>query len=63
MGAFEDEMRGLVDTPHQEYVTVDAYASLPATGSKDTIYRVSNYNGSTSQVDASVYSEYAWNGT
>ena len=57
------EVNGLVDTPHQEYVTVDAYASLPATGSKDTIYRVSNYNGSTSQVDASVYSEYAWNGT
>lgn len=57
------EVNGLVDTPHQEYVTVDAYASLPATGSKDTIYRVSNYNGSTSQVDASVYSEYAWDGT
>lgn len=57
------EVNGLVDTPHQEYVTVDAYANLPATGSKDTIYRVSNYNGSTSQVDASVYSEYAWDGT
>ena len=57
------EVNGLVDTPHQEYVTVDAYSNLPATGSKDTIYRVSNYNGSTSQVDASVYSEYAWNGT
>ena len=57
------EVNGLVDTPHQEYVTVDAYASLPTTGNKDTIYRVSNYNGSTSQVDASVYSEYAWDGT
>ena len=57
------EVNGLVDTPHQEYVTVDAYANLPATGSKDTVYRVSNYNGSTSQVDASVYSEYAWNGS
>ena len=57
------EVNGLVDTPHQEYVTVDAYANLPETGSKDTIYRVSNYNGSTSQVDASVYSEYAWNGS
>lgn len=57
------EVNGLVDSPHQEYVTVDAYANLPATGSKDTIYRVSNYNGSTSQVDASVYSEYAWNGS
>ena len=57
------EVNGLVDTPHQEYVTVDAFANLPATGSKDTIYRVSNYNGSTSQVDASVYSEYAWDGS
>ena len=57
------EVNGLVDTPHQEYVTVDAYANLPATGGKDTIYRVSNYNGSTSQVDASVYSEYAWDGS
>ena len=57
------EVNGLVDTPHQEYVTVDAYSNLPATGSQDTIYRVSNYNGSTSQVDASVYSEYAWNGS
>ena len=57
------EVNGLVDTPHQDYVTVPTYASLPASGSKDTIYRVSNYNGSTSQVDASVYSEYAWNGS
>ena len=59
----KSEVNGLVDTPHQEYVTVDAYSNLPATGSKDTVYRVSNYNGSTSQVDASVYSEYAWNGS
>lgn len=57
------EVNDLVDTPHQEYVTVDAYANLPATGSKDTIYRVSNYNGSTSQVATDVYSEYAWDGT
>lgn len=57
------EVNGLVSTPHQNYVTVPTYASLPATGSADTIYRVSNYNGSTSQVDASVYSEYAWNGS
>ena len=57
------EVNGLVSTPHQNYVTVSTYASLPATGSADTIYRVSNYNGSTSQVDASVYSEYAWNGS
>lgn len=58
----KEEVNGLVDTPHQEYVTVEVYSDLPATGSKDTIYRVSNYNGSTSQVDASVFSEYAWNG-
>ncbi len=45
MGTFEDEVRGLVDTPHQEYVTVDAFASLPAEGSADTIYRVSNWDG------------------
>jgi glycerophosphoryl diester phosphodiesterase len=57
------EVNGLVSTPHQNYVTVPTYASLPATGSADTIYRVSNYNGSTNQVDASVYSEYAWNGS
>ena len=59
----KEEVNGLVDTLHQEYVTVNTYSALPATGSKDTIYRVSNYNGSTSQVDASVYSEYAWNGS
>lgn len=63
LGAFEDEVRGLVDTPHQEYVTVATYASLPASGSKDTIYRVSNYDGSQSQVAVDVYSEYAWDGT
>ena len=57
----KEEVNGLVDTPHQEYVTVEVYSDLPVPGSKDTIYRVSNYNGSTSQVDASVYSEYAWN--
>lgn len=63
LGAFEDEVRGLVDTPHQEYVTVSTYASLPQEGSADTIYRVSNYDGSQSQVAADVYSEYAWDGT
>lgn len=63
LGAFEDEVRGLVDTPHQEYVTVSTYSGLPASGSEDTIYRVSNYDGSTSQVAADVYSEYAWDGT
>lgn len=57
------EVNGLVSTPHQNYVTVATYASLPASGSADTIYRVSNYNGSTSQVDVTSYSEYAWNGS
>lgn len=55
------EVNGLVSTPHQEYVTVSTYASLPASGSEDTIYRVSNYDGT--QVAAGVYSEYAWDGT
>ena len=31
------EVNGLVDTPHQNYVTVATYASLPASGSADTI--------------------------
>ena len=62
LGAFEDEVRGLVETPHQEYVTVATYASLPASGSADTIYRVSSYDGANSQVDDTVYSEYAWDG-
>ena len=57
------EVNGLVDTPHQNYVTVSTYASLPASGSADTIYRVSNYDGSTSQVDVTKYSEYAWDGS
>ena len=60
------EVNGLVDTPHQEYVTVEQYADLPATGSADTIYRVSNWDGSANSgqgaVDATVYSEYAWDG-
>lgn len=57
------EVNGLITTPNQQYVTVATYASLPATGSADTVYRVSNYNGSTNQVDATMYSEYAWNGS
>jgi len=61
------EVNGLVDTPHQEYVTVDAYASLPVSGSTDTIYRVSGWDGSANSgagaADDTVYSEYAWNGT
>ena len=57
------EVNGLITTPNQQYVTVPTFAFLPATGSVDTIYRVSNYNGSTDQVDATMYSEYAWNGS
>ena len=57
------EVNGLVSTPHQNYVTVATYASLPASGSTDTIYRVSSYDGANSQVDDTVYSEYAWDGT
>ena len=59
----KQEVNGLVDTPHQNYVTVQTYSALPATGSTDTIYRVSSYDGSTSQVDVTKYSEYAWNGS
>lgn len=44
----------------QNYVTVDSFSSLPATGAVDTIYRVSNWDGT--QQDPTVYSEYAWNG-
>lgn len=59
------EVNGLVDTPHQNYVTVLTYAALIAIdpGSTDTIYRVSNYDGSVPQVDVTKYSEYAWDGT
>ena len=57
------ELNNLITTPNQEYVTVADYASLPATGSADTIYRVSSYDGEQEQVDATKYSEYAWDGT
>ena len=62
------EVNGLVDTPHQEYVTVsatslttDATDVLPASGqSADTIYRVANWDGSINSYDVTKYSEYAW---
>ena len=48
----------------QNYATVGTFSELPATGSVDTIYRVSNWDGSANSgagaVDATVYSEYAW---
>lgn len=57
------EVNGLVSTPHQNYVTVQTYSALPASGSADTIYRVSNYDGSVPEVNVTKYSEYAWNGS
>ena len=66
------ETNGLVDTPHQNYVTVQATDQttaatdvLPASGqAADTIYRVSNWDGSANNgagaFDVTVYSEYAW---
>jgi len=54
------EVNDLVDTPHQNYVTVQTYSDLPATGSADTIYRVSSYDGSVPEVNVTKYSEYAW---
>lgn len=62
------EVNGLVDTPHQNYVTVQATAQttdaadvLPASGqAADTIYRVSNWDGDAGAFDVTKYSEYAW---
>lgn len=45
----------------QNYVTVDSFNDLPNTGEADTVYRVSNWDGT--QQDPTVYSEYAWNGS
>lgn len=55
------ELNNLITTPNQQYVTVATYGDLPVSGSADTIYRVSNYDGT--QVATGVYSEYAWDGT
>lgn len=64
----KEEVNSLVSTPKQEYVTVAATQQttsatevLPASGDSDTIYRVSNWNGSA--YDTAVYAEYAWNGS
>lgn len=57
----KQEVNNLVSTPHQKYITVANYASLPISGSADTIYRVSSYDGV--QVDTTKYAEYAWDGT
>lgn len=55
------ETNALITTPDVEYVTVSTYSALPAEGSADTIYRVSSWDGS--QVDATKYTLYAWNGS
>lgn len=64
----KSELNNMITTPNQQYVTVTATDQttaatdvLPATGAANTVYRVGNWDGS--QFDASVYSEYAWNGS
>lgn len=57
----QELLRDVVQQLYQQnYVTVLTYADLPTTGSAGTIYRVSNYNGSTNQIDTTSYSEYVW---
>lgn len=55
------EVNSLISTPAQNYVTVSNYDDLPETGSSNTIYRVSGYDGV--QSDPTKYAEYAWTGT
>lgn len=70
IGALEDEVRNVI-TPKENYVTVSATSGttsatqvLPTSGqSTDTIYRVSNWDGSTNSFNVTKYSEYAWDGT
>lgn len=61
----KDEVNGLITTPDQQYVTVEATSStrtatdvLPATGAADTVYRVGSWNGSA--YDEGCYTEYTW---
>ena len=56
----KEQLDALITTPDVNYVTVATFADLPQTGEANTIYRVSFYDGS--QVDASKYALYAWNG-
>lgn len=56
----KEQLDALITTPDVNYVTVATFADLPQTGEADTIYRVSFYDGT--QVDASKYALYAWNG-
>ena len=57
----KEQLDSLITTPDANYVTVATFAGLPQTGEANTIYRVSSYDGT--QVDASKYALYAWNGT
>jgi len=56
----KEQLDSLITTPDANYVTVATFADLPQTGEANTIYRVSSYDGT--QVDASKYALYAWNG-
>ncbi len=51
--------------PQHDYVTVETYADLANISEhpEGCVYRVSNYDGTNTQVDATKYSEYAWDGT
>lgn len=57
----KEQLDALITTPDVNYVTVATFADLPQTGEGNTVYRVSSYDGT--QVDASKYTLYAWNGT
>ena len=51
--------------PQHDYITVATYADLSNLSEHPIgcVYRVSNYDGTNSQVDATKYSEYSWDGT
>jgi len=51
--------------PQHAYITVATYADLANISEHPVgcVYRVSNYDGVNSQVDATKYSEYGWDGT
>lgn len=61
----KNELNNLITTPDVQHITVPTFGSLPASGSADTIYRVSNWDGGATPpaVDASKYSEYGWDGS
>lgn len=64
----KEQLNSLITTPNQQYVNLsaedgDTLADIfdGVTGAADTIYRVGSWNGE--QYDATVYSEYAFDGT